>query len=153
MIKVMFVCYGNICRSPMAEFVFRDLVKKNGLDDKFVIKSSATSTEEIGHAVYPPARRELAKHNISCEGKVAVQLLASDYNDYDYFIGMDSYNIRAMERLFNGDKDNKVYKLLSFAGLDSDIADPWYTDRFDVTYNDVILGCTKFLEYVLKLDK
>ena len=121
MIKIMFVCHGNICRSPMAEFIFRDMVKKGEIADRFVIKSSATSTEEIwngiGNPVYPPAKRELAKHGIGCDGKRAVQLKKSDYDKYDYFICMDSNNIRNTMRIFGDDKDGKVCKMMSFAGM------------------------------------
>ena len=119
MIRIMFVCHGNICRSPMAEFIFRDMVKKAGIADRFVIESSATSTEEIwngiGNPVYPPAKRELAKHGIGCDGKRAVQLKKSDYDKYDYFICMDSNNIRNTMRIFGDDKDGKVCKMMSFA--------------------------------------
>ena len=150
--RVLFVCHGNICRSPMAEFVLKDMVSRAGIADRFYIASAATSTEEIwngiGNPVYPPAREELARHGISCEGKRAVQLVKSDYGKYDYLIGMDSANIRNMQRMLGGDPDGKVYKLLSFSGLDRDISDPWYTGNFDETYRDVCLGCSGFLEYL-----
>lgn len=153
MIKIMFVCHGNICRSPMAEFVFKDLVLKKGMEDKFYISSSATSTEEIwngvGNPVYPPAKRELAKHGISCEGKRAVQLKRSDYDKFDYFIGMDRANIRNMNRILENDPQNKIYKLLTFAGLSDDVADPWYTGDFETTYNDVAEGCEALLNFIL----
>lgn len=152
MIKVMFVCHGNICRSPMAEFILKDMVKKKGMSDKFYIASAATSTEEIwgdrGNPVYPPARKELAKHGLSCDGKYAVQLRREDYNKYDYLIGMDSANIRNMERICGGDPEGKIYRLLSFAGVNRDVADPWYTGDFKTTYSDVEEGCTAFLEYL-----
>lgn len=146
MIRIMFVCHGNICRSPMAEFVMKKLVKDAGMEDDFLILSSATSTEEIGNPVYPPARSELMKHGISCTGKYAVQLKKSDYDKYDMFIGMDSANIRNMRRIFDNDKNNKVSKLLSFAGRSDDVADPWYTGDFKTTYNDILEGCTALLE-------
>ena len=153
MIKIMFVCHGNICRSPMAEFVFKDLVTKKGIADNFYISSSATSTEEIwngvGNPVYPPAKRELAKHGISCEGKRAVQLKLSDYNNFDYFIGMDRANIRNMHRILEGDSDGKIYKLLTFAGRSEDVADPWYSGDFETTYKDVVEGCEALLQFVL----
>nr|WP_296489080.1 low molecular weight protein-tyrosine-phosphatase [uncultured Acetatifactor sp.] len=150
MIKILFICHGNICRSPMAEFIMKDLVEKAGLSNQFQISSAATSTEEIwngiGNPVYPPARQKLAEHNISCEGKRAVQLQRSDYVKYDYLIGMDSTNIRNMHRMLGGDPEGKIAKLLSFAGSDRDISDPWYTGDFETTYRDVIEGCESLLE-------
>ena len=152
MIKVLFICHGNICRSPMAEFVLKDMVARAGLADRFYIASAATSTEEIwngvGNPVYPPAREELARHGIGCEGKRAVQLTRNDYDKYDYLIGMDSANIRNMHRMLGGDPEGKVYRLLSFAGVERDISDPWYTGNFDETYRDVSLGCNAFLDYL-----
>ena len=153
MIKIMFVCHGNICRSPMAEFIFKDLINKNNLSDKFYVCSSATSTEEIwndkGNPVYPPAQRELSKHGISCYGKTAVQLKKDDYEKYDYFIGMDRANIRNMNIILGNDPSGKIYKLMSFAGKGDDVADPWYSGDFETTYNDILLGCRCFLEYLL----
>lgn len=153
MLKIMFVCHGNICRSPMAEFVMKDLVEKQGLESDLYIASSATSTEEIwngiGNPVYPPAKAELAKHGIGCDGKRAVQLKKDDYGKYDLFIGMDSANIRNIMRIFGGDPKGKVHKLLEYTGSSADIADPWYSDRFDVTYKDIYNGCTALLEYLL----
>ena len=152
--KIMFVCHGNICRSPMAEFIFKDLVKKQRIADRFVIASSATSTEEIwngiGNPVYPPAKEELAKHGLSCNGKRAVQLKKSDYDKYDIFIGMDSANIRNMLRIFGGDPDGKVRKLMEYTGRGDDVADPWYSNRFDVAYRDILEGCTALLKAVEK---
>ena len=146
--KIMFVCHGNICRSPMAEFIMRDLAKKAGKE--ITVFSSATSTEEIwngiGNPVYPPAREMLAAHGISCEGKRAVQLQKSDYGKYDLFVGMDSANIRNMHRIFGGDPDGKIKKLMEYTGRGGDVADPWYSDRFDVAYNDIFEGCTALLE-------
>ena len=151
-IKVLMVCHGNICRSPMAEFVFKDMVTRAGLSEQFMIASAATSTEEIwngvGNPVYPPAKKELARHGISCEGKRARQLTRSDYTQYDYLIGMDSANIRNMLRMLGGDPEGKISKLLSFAGLDRDISDPWYTGDFEQTYEDVVLGCKALLEQI-----
>ena len=153
MIKVMFVCHGNICRSPMAEFIFKDLIKKEGISDKFSVSSSATSTEEIwngkGNPVYPPAQRELRKHGIDCYGKTAVQLKPVDYEKYDYFIGMDRANIRNMNIILGNDPSCKIYKLMSFAGTGDDVADPWYSGDFETTYNDILLGCKGFLDYLL----
>ena len=150
MIKIMFVCHGNICRSPMAEFIFKNLIVQNDTKNQYVISSSATSTEEIwngiGNPVYPPAREELAKHGIGCNGKRAVQLQKSDYDKYDLFIGMDSNNIRNMHRIFGSDPENKIHKLMEYAGSGNDVADPWYSDRFDITYNDVYMGCVSLLD-------
>ena len=144
-IKVLMVCHGNICRSPMAEFVMKKLVSDAGLTARFQIASAATSTEEIwngiGNPVYPPAKAELARHGISCEGKRARQVTRADYAEYDYLIGMDSANIRNIKRIAGGDPEGKVHKLLEFAGSDRDIADPWYTGNFDETYRDVVEGC------------
>ena len=153
MIRIMFVCHGNICRSPMAEFIMKKLVSEKGLQDDFVIKSSATSTEEIwrgvGNPVYPPAKRELMKHGVSCEGKRAVQLNVNDYDNYDYFIGMDRANIRNINIILGGDPLGKIYKMMSFAGSGDDVADPWYSGDFTTTYNDILEGCTCLLDYIL----
>ncbi len=154
MIRIMFVCHGNICRSPMAEFIMKKLVKEQGFEDKFLIKSSATSTEEIwngvGNPVYPPAKTELKKHGISCEGKRAVQLRYDDYEKYDLFIGMDSANIRNMTRILNGDPEGKIRKLMDYTDRGGDVADPWYTRNFDITYRDILEGCTNLLEALKK---
>ena len=143
--KIMFVCHGNICRSPMAEFIFRDIVKKRGAEKEFVIASSATSTEEIwgdrGNPVYPPARDELKAHGICCHGKTAVQLTKADYAKYDLLVGMDSANIRNMNRICGGDPDGKIKKLLNYTTRPGDVADPWYSDRFDIAYRDIEEGC------------
>lgn len=132
----------------------KDMVEKHGIAEKFYIASAATSTEEIwgdrGNPVYPPARKELARHGLSCDGKYAVQLRREDYDKYDYLIGMDSANIRNMGRICCGDPERKIFKLLSFAGSDRDVADPWYTGDFETTYNDVVEGCEAFLEYLKK---
>ncbi|MBQ6873371.1 MAG: low molecular weight phosphotyrosine protein phosphatase [Clostridia bacterium] len=150
MTKIMFVCHGNICRSPMAEFIFKDMINKKGLGDSFSASSSATSTEEIwgdiGNPVYPPAREELAKHGISCAGKRAVQLRKSDYNKYDYFIVMDSMNLRNTMKIFGSDPEGKVHKLMDFTDRPGDVSDPWYSRRFDVAYNDIYEGCLGLLE-------
>ncbi|WP_024861927.1 low molecular weight protein-tyrosine-phosphatase [Ruminococcus flavefaciens] len=150
MIKVMFVCHGNICRSPMAEFVMKKLVSDAGYADEFYIASSATSTEELGNPVYPPARSELAKHGIGCSGKTAVQLRKSDYEKYDYFIGTDTANIRNMNRIFGSDKDGKIYKLLTFAGRGDDVSDPWYSRDFGKAYADIEEGCKGLLNYLME---
>ncbi|MBQ2048066.1 MAG: low molecular weight phosphotyrosine protein phosphatase [Schwartzia sp.] len=146
MIKVMFVCHGNICRSPMAEFIMKKLAAENGLSHELHISSAATSTEELGNPVYPPARAELASHGISCRGKYAVQLKKADYNSYDLFVGMDSANIRNMNRIFGSDKDGKIYKLLTFAGRSDDVSDPWYSGDFGKAYSDIDEGCRALLE-------
>jgi len=138
--KILFVCHGNICRSPMAEFIMKHLVSEAGRAGEFEIASAATSTEEIGNPVYPPARRKLAEHGISCEGKYARQLTRKDYDYYDLLIGMDSYNIRNMTRMCGGDPDGKIRML-----LDRDVADPWYTDNFDATWRDCVKGCIELL--------
>ena len=152
MIKILFICHGNICRSPMAEFIFKDMVSTRGLSDQFYIASAATSTEEIrngiGNPVYPPAKRELAKHGISCDGKRAVQLKKSDYDKYDYLIGMEERNRRNMLRILGKDPENKVSLLLDYADEHGDIADPWYTGNFEITYRDVVRGCEGFLAYL-----
>lgn len=153
MIKIMFVCHGNICRSPMAEFVLKDMVKRRGLEKEFVIASSATSTEEIwngvGNPVYPPAKVVLESHGIDPSGKRAVQLKASNYDKYDLFIGMDSNNIRNMTRILGGDKRGKINKLMEYTGSNSDISDPWYTRDFDRCYNDIYSGCEALLNSLL----
>lgn len=151
--RIMFVCHGNICRSPMAEFIMKDMVRRRGIAEDFVIASSATSTEEIwngvGNPVYPPAREELLSMGISCEGKRAVQLKKSDYDRYDLFVGMDSMNIRNMHRILGGDPDGKIRKLMEFTNRGGDVADPWYTGNFDVTRRDVCDGCEALLNYLL----
>ena len=144
--KIMFVCHGNICRSPMAEFIMKKLVGDAGLADKFYIASAATSTEEIGNPVYPPAREELHKHGLSCKGKYAVQLKASDYGKYDLFITMDDWNMTNIRHIFRTDPERKIHKLLTYAGRNSDVSDPWYTRRFDVAYADIMEGCTALFD-------
>ena len=151
--RIMFVCHGNICRSPMAEFVLKKMLAERGMAHHWIVASSATSTEEIwngvGNPVYPPAKAELAKHGISCEGKRAVQLCRADYEKYDLFIGMDAANIRNMRRILGGDPQNKIRKLMDYTPKGGDVADPWYTRRFDVTYADVKAGCEGLLDELL----
>ena len=153
MYKIMFVCHGNICRSPMAEFIFKKMVAERGLEAEFEIKSSATSTEEIwngiGNPVYPPARAELAKHGISPDGTRAVQLQRSDYDKYDLFVGMDSANIRNMHIILGGDPEGKIHKLMDYTSRPGDVADPWYSDRFDIAYRDIFEGCAGLLESLI----
>ena len=146
MTKVLFVCHGNICRSPMAEFVMKDLVKKAGRDGEFDIASAATSSEELGNPVYPQARRKLAEHGLSCGGKRARQFTARDYSHYDLIIGMDSANIRALRRASGGDPEGKVRLLLSYTPHPRDVADPWYTGDFDAAWNDIYTGCQALLD-------
>lgn len=154
MYKIMFVCHGNICRSPMAQFIFQKLAAERGVAHKYVVASSATSREEIwgdvGNPVYSPARAELKKHGIDCDGKRAVQLKQADYENYDLFIGMDSRNIANMTRILGGDPDQKIRKLMDYTERGGDVADPWYTDRFDVTYRDIYDGCIALLETLEK---
>ena len=151
MTRILFVCHGNICRSPMAEFVMKDLVKQAGLEGQFQIASAATSTEEIGNPVYPPARRKLAEHGICCAGKTARQLTRADYVQYDLLIGMDRANIRNMNRICGGDPEGKIKLLLDFTDRPGDVADPWYTGDFDATWRDVLEGCQKLLERISNL--
>lgn len=144
--RILFVCHGNICRSPMAEFVMKDLVKKAGREDDFYIESAATSTEELGNPVYPPARHKLAEHGIGCKGKTARQMRRSDYAEFDLLIGMDRWNIRNMERICGGDPDDKIHMLMDYTDRPGEVADPWYTGNFDATWRDVLEGCTALLE-------
>ena len=152
MIRVLFVCLGNICRSPMAEFIMKSIISERGLSDRFYIASAAPSTEEIwngvGNPVYPPAKRELAKHGISCEGKRAVQITKADYGKYDYILGMEERNIRNILRIVGKDPEHKVKLLLDYSDHPRDIADPWYTGNFESTYRDVVEGCEGFLLYL-----
>ncbi|MBO5926189.1 MAG: low molecular weight phosphotyrosine protein phosphatase [Clostridia bacterium] len=150
MIKVMFVCHGNICRSPMAEFLFKELVKKEGKEKEFSIKSSATTSEELGNPVHYGTRAVLNRLNISCSGKYAEKLQASDYNNYDYFIGMDEKNRSNMLRIFGGDKGGKIKLLLDFTGEFRDVADPWWTGDFEATYKDVSNGIKALYEFLTK---
>ena len=153
MVKIMFVCHGNICRSPMAEFILKKMVAERGLETEFVIRSAATSAEEIengvGNPVYPAARAELERHGISPDGKRAVQLQGSDYDKYDLFIGMDSANIRNMHIILGGDPEGKIHKLMDYTSRPGDIADPWYSDRFDIAYRDIFEGCAGLLESLI----
>jgi len=146
MYRIVFICHGNICRSPMAEFVLKDMVEKLGIADEFFIESRATSTEEIGNGVHRGTRQKLAQFGISTAGKTAIQLKKSDYEKYDYLICMDRANVLNTFRIIGTDDEAKVYKLLSFAGEKGDIADPWYTGNFDETYDDVLRGCEGFLK-------
>ena len=148
MTRILFVCHGNICRSPMAEFVMKDLAQKAGLADQFYIESAATSTEEIGNEVYPPAKRKLAEHGIGCKGKKARQMSDNDYSRFDLLIGMDEWNIRNMTRICGGDPEGKIHKLLDYTKRKGDVADPWYTGNFEATWQDVTEGCQCLLNAI-----
>lgn len=146
----MFVCYGNICRSPMAEFLMKDYVKKKGKEKDFLILSRATSMDEIGNPVYPPVRRLLNSLGINCNGKVAERLQKEDYDKYDYFLIMDEINARGIKRIFAEDKDNKIKKLLDFSPCSHDIADPYYSGDFDLTYQEITKGIEYFYNFLMK---
>ena len=150
MIKILFICHGNICRSPMAEFVFRDMVIKRDLGDRFHIASAATSTEELGNPVHYGTVNKLKPYGISTAGKYAVQLKKKDYKEYDYLIGMEYRNIRNINRIIGSDPEHKVCRLLDFSDNPRDIADPWYTGNFDRTYDDIVEGCEGLLDFLLK---
>ena len=151
--KILFVCHGNICRSPMAEYVMKDLVEKVGLAAQFHIESAATSREELGNPVYPPARRKLAEHGIACGGHAARQLTKSDYNAFDLLIGMDNANLRNMQRICGGDPHGKIHLLLDYIGHPRDVADPWYTGEFETTYRDVCEGCEGLINWLRREKK
>ncbi len=144
MIKILFVCHGNICRSPMAEFMFKKLVKEEGREKEFLISSAATSYEEIGNPVYPPARKMLNYYGINCSGKTARHFEKEDYETYDYIICMDSMNLRNLMRMTGGDPDGKIKKLLDYTDRGGDVADPWYTRDFHRTYEDISEGLEGF---------
>ena len=148
--KILFICHGNICRSPMAEFVMKHLVEEAGLSDQFEIASAATSTEEIGNPVYPPAKRKLAEHGIGCEGKTARQMTWDDYQYYDYIIAMDRNNLRNLRRLIGEDQDHKISLLMAYTRRPGDVADPWYTGDFEASWQDVIEGCNGLLKAITK---
>ena len=148
--KILFVCLGNICRSPMAEFVMKDLVKKAGLASQFHIESAATSREEIGNPVYPPARSKLAEHGISCDGHAARQLTNADYEKYDLLIGMDRANLWDMYRICGGDFSGKLRLLMDYTVRPDDVADPWYTGNFETTWQDVLEGCQGLLHELME---
>ncbi len=146
MVKILFVCHGNICRSPMAEFVMKDLVRKAGREGEFFIESAATSAEELGNPVYPPARRKLAEHGIGCDGKTARLLRRADYDRFDRIVGMDRENLADMRRICGGDPAGKICLLLDFTDRPGSVADPWYTRDFEATWRDVEEGCRCLLE-------
>ena len=144
--KILFVCHGNICRSPMAEFVMKQMVSDAGLESQFEIASAATSTEEIGNPVYPPARRKLAEHGIGCAGKTARQMTRQDYDYYDRIVAMDHNNLRNLKRMFGDDTEHKISLLMDFTHRPGDVADPWYSGDFEATWQDVEEGCKALLE-------
>ena len=148
--KVLMVCWGNICRSPMAEFVMKDLVEKRGVADRFYIESAAHSSEEIGNPVYPPAKAELARHGISCEGKRARRMSREDYDKFDYIIGMEKMNLGYMNRILGADPEGKVHLLMDFTDHPEDIADPWYTGDFSGVYKQILEGCEALLGTCLR---
>ena len=150
MIKILFICHGNICRSPMAEYVMKDLVSKAGLSAEFHIESAATSTEELGEPVYPPARRKLAEHGIPCPTRSAWQLRRSDYDRFDYLICMDQINLRNLHRIIGEDRDRKVSLLMDYTDRPGSVADPWYTGNFDATWQDILEGCKGLLLFLQK---
>lgn len=147
MIRLLFVCHGNICRSPMAEFVMKDMVNRAGLADRYAIESAATSTEELGNPVYPPARRKLSEHGISCAGKTARQMRREDYDRFDLLIGMDRFNLQNMRRICGGDPDGKLRLLLDFTDQPGEVDDPWYSGDFEATWRDVTNGCRGILRH------
>lgn len=146
MVRVLFVCLGNICRSPMAEFLLKHLAAERGCEDELVIASAATSAEEIGNPVHRGTVKKLAEHGISCAGKHAVQLTRRDYQSYDYLLGMERANLRSMARILGTDDPKKIRRLLDFSARPRDIADPWFTGNFDSTYDDILEGCNAFLD-------
>ena len=150
MVKILFLCHGNICRSPMCKYYFQDLINKKGLSSEIYVDSAATSREEIGNPVHRGTKTKLHQANISCEDHRAKQMRKEDYADYDYLIGMDEQNMRNMKRITGGDPEGKMFKLLQFAGSSAEVADPWYTGDFEATWRDVTAGCDGLLEYILK---
>lgn len=153
MIRILFVCYGNICRSPMAEFIMKDIVKKRGLGDAFEIESCATSREEIGNPVYPPAQRKLSQHGISCKGKTARQITKEDYERFDYIIAMDNFNLKNLSRNLGEDTEEKISLLMSYTDRGGEVADPWYTGDFEAAWSDIKLGCEMLLQQLEEAGK
>lgn len=147
MIKVLFVCLGNICRSPMAEYVFKDMIKKEGTEEIY-IDSAATSSEEIGNSIHYGTRNKLKEMNIDYGNHLARQITKQDYEKFDYIIGMEDRNIKGIKRIVGEDTENKIYRLLDFSKNPRDIADPWYTGNFDKTYDDIVEGLEAFLDYL-----
>ena len=150
MIKLLFICHGNICRSPMAEFIMKDIVKKEGMEKQFEIASAATSQDEIGNPVYPPAKKELNKHHLSCEKKTARQMTKKDYDYYDYLIAMDHYNLTNIKVFVGDDPLHKVSLLMSYTGHSKDVVDPWYTGNFEKAFDDIEKGCQDLFQQIKK---
>ncbi len=150
MIKILFVCFGNICRSPMAEYIFRDLAKKRGVGEQFAEASAATDMDLPNYPVYAPARKKLAEHGIYPDGKRACQMIQKDYRKYDYLIGMETRNLRRMKEICKGDPGHKIHRLLDYSDRPRDIADPWYTEDFETAYRDILEGCEALLDYLVK---
>lgn len=148
--KILFVCHGNICRSPMAEFIMKQMVEERGIGEDFYIESCATSSEEIGNPVYPPAKQVLQRRGINCSAKRARKITKGDYERFDYIVCMDSNNLRNLKLMFPNDNGKKISKILSFAGIDRDVADPWYSGDFSATEEDVCIGCEAILKYIEK---
>ena len=150
MVKILFVCHGNICRSPSAEYIMKELVKKADMEDSFYIASAATSWGNVGSPVYPNAKEMLEAHGIDCSAKRSIHLEKSDYDKYDFIIGMDRANIRDMKKICGGDPQGKMYRLLQFAGEDRDLADPWYTRDFQTAWDDLVKGCNGLMRQILQ---
>ena len=147
-VKILFICHGNICRSPMAEFIMKDLVNKAGVEKHYYIESAATSAEELGNDMYPPAKRKLTRESVPFTRREARQMAGSDYDRFDYIIGMDEYNRRNIQRICGGDPDGKIFLLLDFSSRPRSVSDPWYTGDFDTAYNDILEGCEALLDYI-----
>ena len=150
MVKVLFVCYGNICRSPMGEFILKDMARRRGISDQLYIASAATSMEETGNPVYPPARRILSQHGIGCSGHHARRVERREYGAYDYIIAMETYNVNALLRIFGDDPEGKIYRMLDFTDHPGDIDDPWYTGEFDTVYRQICEGCEGLLQHLAR---
>ena len=149
MTRVLFVCHGNICRSPMAEFIFKAMVNEKGLENEFFTESAAVSAEEMGNPIYPPAKSCMNRHGVWFDpAKRSRKIVAQDYDRFDYIICMDSYNMRLIRHTIPGDPEGKIHLLMPFAGVSRDVADPWYTGDFEVTYRDLMVGCEALLEHI-----
>ena len=148
MVRVLFICHGNICRSPMAEFILKDMIRRNGLESEIYVESAAATTEEIGNDMYPPAKRKLKEKGVPFQPRRARIITRNDYESFDMIVGMDEENIWDMRRICGGDRDGKISLLMDWAGSSRDVADPWYTGNFEATYQDLITGCTALLEKV-----
>ena len=148
--RILFVCHGNICRSPMAEFIMKQMVEEQGIEENFYIESAATSCEEEGNPVYPPAKQVLQRRGINCSAKRARKITMGDYERFDYIVCMDSNNLRNLKLMFPNDNGTKISKILSFTGIDRDVADPWYSGDFSATEEDVCIGCEAILKYIEK---